>query len=721
MSLTKRTWSAMGGSPSLTFTGSVSGASTTLKIVYQASSWIDGIQGTLNVYVDGTKKTCTWTTDKTETVMGTVYKTKMTSQQLTISKPFFTLKLTSSTDNISIYEQVFSFYEIEKAPTAATTSGGVMDGSTKSKVVFTTSVADATYKATFTLGSHSGSATSSTKTLEYAIPLSWCAELPNKTSGTASVACQVLFGGQVYSTFTTSIAVSVPSSVVPTVSSFTLADKTNTPVPSSWNLYVQHQSGVRLSAVTCAGAQGSTISTIRLQVGSQSVSKNYSASSLPQIDTITQSGSLTVTVKVTDSRGRTGSKTGTVSFTPYSSPKFTQCRSERCNALGDDDNDGTYFLSTTTVEYSSCGGKNSIAMTMKYKKTDAVVFNPEESLTPGVNVCGGSLDTEFSYDVVYTVTDQFRTVTYNDYVSTAIYLMHFLHGGKGVAFGQKATLQDWVDFNFKAMFRKLASFLGIVKFGTAEADRVVINDTTKASPIMVDPDGTGTLYAVATSKDIGAAASKAVANNLTTTAAGSVLDARQGKTLNDGKVNKSGDTMTGNLVVDRSATSGVAASVRAKGNAGTVMLISSASTAMGLYDDGNGKWILNHDISSDKTTISDLAIQAGTTGTVGSSFSEANYKYCYLKKIGRIVFMSMGLGYNNASETIPMNTTLFTIPSGYRPSTDTNMVAQFSRKATSSSLNMSSVGVVKASTTGTLTQSHSSSAYCIYCFGMWEI
>ena len=244
MSLTKRTWSsAFGGNQSLTFTGSVTGATTKLTIVFQATSWVSGLTGSINVYVDGTSQSCSWTTNATETFMNTTYKTKMTSSQMTISKPFFTLKLTNSSSGSTIYEETFSFYEIEKAPTAATTSGGVMDGSTKSTVVFTTSVTDATYKATFTLGSHSGSATSSTKTLEYAIPLAWCTELPNKTTGSASVACQVLFGGKVYSTFNTTIVVSVPASVVPTVSAFTLTDKANTPVPSSWNLYVQHQSG----------------------------------------------------------------------------------------------------------------------------------------------------------------------------------------------------------------------------------------------------------------------------------------------------------------------------------------------------------------------------------------------------------------------------------------------------------------------------------------------
>ena len=55
-----------------------------------------------------------------------------------------------------------------------------------------------------------------------------------------------------------------------------------------------------------------------------------------------------------------------------------------------------------------------------YKKTDAVLYGTAKTITPGVNTCGGDLNTEFSYDVLYTVKDQFTTVTYIDYVSTAM-------------------------------------------------------------------------------------------------------------------------------------------------------------------------------------------------------------------------------------------------------------------------------------------------------------
>ena len=64
------------------------------------------------------------------------------------------------------------------------------------------------------------------------------------------------------------------------------------------------------------------------------------------------------------------------------------------------------------------------------------------------------------------------TVTYIDYVSTAIYLMHFLHGGRGVAFGQKATMDNTLDCAFKALFREDVTI--VKKDGTQVSMREVL-------------------------------------------------------------------------------------------------------------------------------------------------------------------------------------------------------------------------------------------------------
>ena len=172
------------------------------------------------------------------------------------------------------------------------------------------------------------------------------------------------------------------------------------------------------------------------------------------------------------SRGRTCSKTCTVNVLPYDIPKFTLIESDRCNKSGEMDNDGTYFLSQSAVEYSSCTGLNSITITAEYKKTDTSEWLNKKTIKPGSNVLGGELDTEFSYDVRYVLKDAFSTVTYIDYVSTAIYLMHFLHGGRGVAFGQKATMDNTLDCAFKALFREDVTI--VKKDGTQVSMREVL-------------------------------------------------------------------------------------------------------------------------------------------------------------------------------------------------------------------------------------------------------
>lgn len=476
MSVTSKVISTLGGQQ-VTVKGSVSGSTTTLSVTLDGTSGNDyyykgvpaksdaKLSSQIKLYINDILQNVTWTwKTKTKQKDGYIYYNPVTSSTITVNSHIFGIKIVVMCGNeiqtrVTHKKDEFSFYDIENAATAMSVSGGVMNGSTQSTVNYTTSSVDATYKTTFTLGSYSGSVTSTTKQTKYAIPASWCNALPNAVKGTATITGQVLYGGVVYKEFTTTLSVSVPSSFVPTLSAFTFADKTDTPVPSSWGIFVQGKSGARVSAITCAGVYSSTIKTIKFAVGTVSVTKDYSTSDLPVISTITQSGTLTAIVTVTDSRGRTATLSKTVSYVPYSNPKFTTVKSERCNSEGGDDIDGTYFLSTTGCEFSSCSNKNSITLQVQYKKTDVSSYGAAVSIVPGTNVCGGDLDTEFSYDVLYTLKDQFTTVTYVDYVSTAVYLMHFLHGGKGVAFGQKATREDTLDCAFDAIFRKSVYFM----------------------------------------------------------------------------------------------------------------------------------------------------------------------------------------------------------------------------------------------------------------------
>ncbi|CDA74428.1 uncharacterized protein BN718_00033 [Ruminococcus sp. CAG:579] len=232
-----------------------------------------------------------------------------------------------------------------------------------------------------------------------------------------------------YKKFTANLTVSVPDTVIPSISSVTFSDVDDSAVPSSWGIYVQGQSGLKLKSISCTGAYGSEIKKVKMTADSRIRTTDYPE--LPEMDHISQSGEVSVMVTVTDSRNRTVNKSAVVSVVSYASPKLSSVKSERCNASGETDNDGTYFLSTTSAVFPSCLGKNALTLTVKYKRTDLKNYGNEVQINPGSNVCANNdLDPEYSCDVLYTLSDEFNTVTYSDFVSTAVYLMHFLHGGR---------------------------------------------------------------------------------------------------------------------------------------------------------------------------------------------------------------------------------------------------------------------------------------------------
>lgn len=92
---------------------------------------------------------------------------------------------------------------------------------------------------------------------------------------------------------------------------------------------------------------------------------------------------------------------------------------------------GSISETAPSAVFPSCLGKNALTLTVKYKRTDLKNYGNEVQINPGSNVCANNdLDPEYSCDVLYTLSDEFNTVTYSDFVSTAVYLMHFLHGGR---------------------------------------------------------------------------------------------------------------------------------------------------------------------------------------------------------------------------------------------------------------------------------------------------
>ena len=284
--------------------GSVSGDTTKIYLIWEASqgsesgshvwsSWINGKACPLKVKIDGSEISLSWTKNKTDSAINTVKVVKATSSTFTVNKPFFKLSFYNGNQWI---EYDFSMYDIENAPTGVSADAITIDGKASSIAEFSnylgTKSVDGSLKVTWSLGSHSYSKTvKNVYNASYVIPASWLDAISDASQAYAGgkVTVAISYGSKVYSTISTTFTCIVSDTFLPTISSVTLADKTTTPVPTSWNkVFVQNQSGIRVSAISCAASQGATVKRIKLKLDTQYVEQTYSASSLPQINRITR-------------------------------------------------------------------------------------------------------------------------------------------------------------------------------------------------------------------------------------------------------------------------------------------------------------------------------------------------------------------------------------------------------------------------------------------------
>ena len=170
-------------------------------------------------------------------------------------------------------------------------------------------------------------ATGVTASCTWTPPVSLAEQIPNATSGWGTILCDTYVNGNLVSTNTCAFQLTVPASVAPSISNVAFSEATSG-IADRFGGYVRTRSKLSVS-ITAAGTQGSSISAYRTSIDSVT----YSGSSFTS-NTLNTAGNLTMTVTVTDSRGRTASTTRTVTVLDYSPPSLSLFTAERCNADG---------------------------------------------------------------------------------------------------------------------------------------------------------------------------------------------------------------------------------------------------------------------------------------------------------------------------------------------------------------------------------------------------
>ena len=427
-----------------------------------ASGWV--MTGGFKAVINGTTVYSTSTDTRIQLYNGTSVAsgtTKITHNA--DGTKSFSLSIEAGVYTYAVSVTASGTHTLDTIPRASTVSATNANMGSASTITITRASSSFTHTLTYSFGSTTGTiATKTTSTsVSWTPALTLANQIPNAVSGTCTITCDTYNGSTKIGSKTCTLSLTVPTSVKPTMTSVT-ATRVDGDVPAAWSIYVQNKSKATVKINGAAGAYGSTISSYSISGGGYS-----STASSFTTGFLTSSGTITFAAKVTDSRGRVSdAKTVSISVIAYSAPSFTSYLSQRATSAGVVNDDGTYIRGLISYSYASCSGKNTVTCATYYKKSSASSwtnanksFSSETAFTFG----GGAISTESSYDVKYTITDAFTTVTILDMVSTATVLMDFKAGGKGIAIGKVSekdkTLEIADSWELEVHGKKLIDYI----------------------------------------------------------------------------------------------------------------------------------------------------------------------------------------------------------------------------------------------------------------------
>lgn len=342
---------------------------------------------------------------------------------------------------------------IPRASTPTLSASSVAMGS--SVTITTNRASDSfTHTLTYSFGSASGTIASSVgASTTWTPPLSLASQIPSATSGTCTITCQTYSGSTLIGIKTVTLTLTVPSSVVPSISSIALSAGNST-VPSSWGVYVQGKSALKV-VTTASGSYGSTIKSYKIT----GIDNNTYYSSNFTSSILQSSGTKTITVTVTDSRGRTATKTTTYTCVAYSNPSVTTATVTRCNSDGTANEEGTYVKYSFKASVASVSSKNTYSYKLGYKNSTSssytyiTISNSAYTLDKSnVVISGVTFSVDNSYDFQFLVTDYFTSTSVVKNIGTGFTLMDFRSTGKGMAIG-KVSEGDYFDVGMNTKIR----------------------------------------------------------------------------------------------------------------------------------------------------------------------------------------------------------------------------------------------------------------------------
>ncbi len=294
----------------------------------------------------------------------------------------------------------------------------------------------------------------------WTVPLGIASSYPTATKGTITIGLNTYNGSsQIGGTQTVNLDITIPASVAPSVSAITVSEAASG--LSNFG-YVQTKSKLKIVA-SASGSYGSSIRSYAYNIGSQSYSGLENTYTMGEV--VLDSGTVAVTVTVTDSRGRTASKTVSITVLAYSPPQITHFECSRCGDVNGSANaNGQYLKVTFGYSVSPLNNKNKASYLLKYSVYDDGKWGGLTSGTQytysGTYISATAiLNTASTYQIGLVVTDSFGTASFYKEIGTAVRLLSYIVKRFAIAIGKIPEKDSTFEVALETVFNRYASFM----------------------------------------------------------------------------------------------------------------------------------------------------------------------------------------------------------------------------------------------------------------------
>lgn len=272
----------------------------------------------------------------------------------------------------------------------------------------------------------------------WTIPLDFANDIPDSTSGTGTIYVDTYSGSTKTGTQSTAFTASVPDSIKPSLTGFTLVDgntAARTLIPGEQQ-FVQIVSNIAVHFGQATGAYGSTITSYHAEIVGKNQSTSQNGGSLGIMN---YHGQVTIRARVTDSRGRTSNTIDrTVTVLEYFAPALN-FSVERSGATS-----STFsILRNARIAPLTVGGSQRNIMTLTFRVAPADSYNyttdngPASgtfttlaSLTNSLANLSGTYSSDKSWDVIGILEDKFTRSEFKIKVSTEAVVFSYEKGNR---------------------------------------------------------------------------------------------------------------------------------------------------------------------------------------------------------------------------------------------------------------------------------------------------